>query len=189
MNGSEKIIPLAGQPKDIRAANAASGTPDQRDWSASLDLVHRAGFALRGAEEHTQKLVERAEVILTRANRELESAYETIATAEAGMQAAEARAERAEARLKVVEPAAQLAEARAKAAEARAQVAENRAKTAEEWLQRIHETILNEFPALSSPASEDGPANDRRTALSASDSAVGGIPLRQSSELRKMSAG
>jgi hypothetical protein len=186
VNGSEKIVPLAAQPKDARATNAGYDLPEQRDWSGSLELVRRAGFALRGAEEQTHKLVERAEAILERANRELESAYDSIATAEAGTQAAEARAERAEARLKVIEPAAKLADARAKAAEARAQIAESRAKSAEEWLQRIHETIVSEFPALGSSLADEGLTIDRR--VSGSDSA-GVVSLRQSADVRKMSVG
>jgi hypothetical protein len=156
MNSSAEKLAALSEPYEEPGMNARPRGREQRDWSSSLNLVHRAGLSLREAEDQTQKLVARAEAILERANQELEAAYEGIAAAEERAQAAEARAERSEERLKEAEARAQMADSRARAAEARAQLSENRAAASEEWLQRIHEAILAEFSPQAPAANDAG---------------------------------
>jgi chromosome segregation ATPase len=162
--------------------NARPGMDEPRDWSASLTLVHKAGVSLREAEDQTQKLVTRAQAILERANQELESAYEGLARAEERATAAEARAEQAETGIKEADARTQLAETRARGAEARAHVAETRAREAEEWLQRIHQAILDEFsPRTSEEATPagHGASADRSTDV---------VLMRQSADPRRLKA-
>jgi chromosome segregation ATPase len=162
--------------------NARPIADEPRDWSASLNLVHKAGVSLREAEEQTQKLVTRAQAILERANQELESAYEGLARAEERAQAAESRAEQAETGIKEADARAQLSETRARGAEARAHVAETRAREAEEWLQRIHQAILDEF----SPRSADEAGAPAGT--NGADRSTDVILMRQSSDPRRLKA-
>ena len=186
MNGSAERAIRITETDQGAETNARSNAQEQRDWSASLNLVHRAGVSLREAEDQTQKLVARAQAILERANQELEAAYEGIAAAEERAQAAEERAERAEAQTKEAEGHTELSEARAKAAEARAQLAESRAKEAEEWLQRIHEAILKEFAPRNRPA--DGAIPNPAELLSSVEQGADVSSVRFPVEPRKLRA-
>jgi hypothetical protein len=128
---SDRVVPLtAGSPGDGHRSDGPSH--GSRDWSASLGLIKRAGDTVKAAEDHTHKVISRAEAMLQRANEELEAAHHRIASAEERMRAAEMRAERAE--------------MLAREAQAAAEQAETRAREAEDWLDRIHRTIVSEFP-------------------------------------------
>lgn len=130
---SDRVVPLSTGSQGDGQRNDASGLPHGlRDWSASLNLIKRAGETVKAAEDQTHKVISRAEATLQRANEELESAHHRIAISEERMRAAETRAERAE--------------MLAMEAQASAQEAEARARDAEEWLERIHRTIVSEFP-------------------------------------------
>ena len=135
MSGSsERVIPLSSGSHDEGKRQERPRVPsEQRDWSASLSLIKRAGETVKTAEDQAHKIIARAEVTLQRANEELEAAHHRIAVAEQRMRAAESRADRAE--------------MLAKEAEAAAQDADARAREAEEWLERIHRTIVSEFPS------------------------------------------
>ena len=117
---------------DGQRHDASRQPSGNRDWSASLSLIKRAGETVKAAEDQTHKVISRAEATLLRANEELEAAHHRISVAEERMRAAESRAERAE--------------ILARDAQAAAQEAEARARDAEEWLDRIHRTIVSEFP-------------------------------------------
>jgi chromosome segregation ATPase len=183
VNGSPEKALRFYDTESAADVNSRPGADEPRDWSASLNLVHKAGVSLREAEEQTQKLVTRAQAILERANQELESAYEGLAQAEERAQAAETRAEHAETGIKEADARAQLAETRARGAEARAHVAETRAKEAEEWLQRIHQAILDEF----SPRAADDSAHVAGNGASA-DRNTDVVLMRQGADPRRLKA-
>src|SRR5918912_1181283 len=168
--------------------NLRSFAKEQRDWSASLNLVHKAGVSFREAEDQTQMLVSRAQAILEKANQELETAYEGIAAAEEKAQAAAQRAERAEARATQAEAQVQMAEARAKAAETRAELAEGRAMEAEEWLQRMHEAIVNEFLLNSVSGANENAASQTGDGSALAERVSDVIHMRHSSEMRRLKA-
>jgi small-conductance mechanosensitive channel len=114
----------------------------ERDWSAALALLHRAGEAIRANAERAETMEAHARALWARASEEIERAQARINELEARLQAAEARAAAAE-----------------------AQVAETR-----EWAGRIHEAIQAELaagapllrsriePAPSEAAPNHGPA-------------------------------
>lgn len=130
---ADRVVPLsAGVHGEASRADASGAQQGHRDWSASLNLIKRAGETVKAAEDQTHKVISRADAMLQRANEELESAHHRIAVAEERMRAAEMRAERAE----MLTREAQLA----------TEEAETRARAAEEWLDRIHRTIVSEFP-------------------------------------------
>lgn len=138
MSGSsERVIPLSSGPHGEGQRQDTPRIPSDRDWSASLSLIKRAGETVKTAEDQAHKIIARAEATLQRANEELEAAHHRIAVAEQRMRAAESRADRAE--------------MLAKEAEAAAQDADARAREAEEWLERIHRTIVSEFPSAHIP--------------------------------------
>jgi DNA repair ATPase RecN len=133
MSGSsDRVVPLSAAGGYDGHRPDAAATPGSRDWSASLNLIKRAGETVKAAEDHTHKVISRAEAMLQRANEELEAAHHRIAMAEERMRAAEMRAERAE--------------MLAREAQITVEQAEARAREAEEWLDRIHRTIVSEFP-------------------------------------------
>jgi hypothetical protein len=130
----ENVVPLSHESEmeiEMREDEASRVPPGHRDWSASLNLIKRAGETAKAAEDQTHKIIVRAEATLHRANEELEAAHHRIAIAEERMRAAELRAERAE--------------LLAREAQAVAQGAEARAREAEEWLERIHRAVVSEF--------------------------------------------
>jgi DNA repair ATPase RecN len=129
---SDRVVPLTAGTHDGHRADAASPPHGNRDWSSSLSLIKRAGETVKAAEDQTHKVISRAEAMLQRANEELEAAHHRIAVAEERMRAAEMRAERAE--------------MLAREAQLTVEQAEARAREAEEWLDRIHRTIVSEFP-------------------------------------------
>jgi hypothetical protein len=129
---SERVVPLSPGVHDGHRAESAAPPQGNRDWSASLNLIKRAGETVKAAEDQTHKVMSRAEAMLQRANEELEAAHHRIAVAEERMRAAEMRAERAE--------------MLAREAQVTSEQAEARARDAEEWLDRIHRTIVSEFP-------------------------------------------
>ncbi|MFD2236737.1 hypothetical protein [Aureimonas populi] len=109
----------------------AAPLPDERDFSAALDLVKRACHSLRGAEARAVQM-----------EREMQRLRE----------AAAGQAEEIEA---LTEHVAAL-QARADEAEQRAEEAQNRAAEAEGWLVRLHDAIKDGF----SPARRPAPAGD-----------------------------
>jgi len=129
---SDRVVPLTTGTHDGHRAEAAGPPHGNRDWSSSLNLIKRAGETVKAAEDQTHKVISRAEAMLQRANEELEGAHHRIAVAEERMRAAEMRAERAE--------------MLAREAQLTVEQAEARAREAEEWLDRIHRTIVSEFP-------------------------------------------
>jgi len=136
---SDRVVPLSAGVHDGHHAAPPHGN---RDWSTSLNLIKRAGETVKAAEDQTHKVISRAEAMLQRANEELEAAHHRIAVAEERMRAAELRAERAE--------------LLAREAQASVDQAEASAREAEERLDRIHRTIVSEFPpGHMGPASEN----------------------------------
>jgi hypothetical protein len=134
MNGSsDGTAPSSVRPRLAARQAEAARDPNGRDWSTSLNLVRGAAENIKVAEGQTYQVIARAELILQRASQELEAAHDRLAEAERRMQAAEITASQAEAAVREVE--------------ARAQRAEIRAAEAEQWLSRIHEAIVSEFPS------------------------------------------
>lgn len=117
------------RPSSGQAAPSISPSSPQ-EWTVLIERVRAAAARSREVESQAQEQELRVQKLL-------ESVREDLAAAAERVRAAEMRASNIQAQ----------ADMRVRAAEERAEAAEARARTAEEWLQRVHEVMLNEFTA------------------------------------------
>ena len=119
-DGTDQVLSrLSGRGQPGREEPRRMAQDGERDWSAALALLHRAGEAIRANAEQAEKMEAHARALWARASEEIERAQARINELEAHLQASEARAAAAE-----------------------AQVAETR-----EWARRIHAAIQAELAA------------------------------------------
>ena len=118
---------------------------DTRNSLAGLDKALR--FALAPKDPSPDPTRERGNLT----KRDFSAALDLVHQAAEAIRATEERAQaiamRANEELEAAEARIQSAEARVRTAEARAKEAEARAKEYEEWLVRIHDVIVQEFPS------------------------------------------
>ncbi|HEX8167723.1 MAG TPA: hypothetical protein VF601_18295 [Beijerinckiaceae bacterium] len=100
------------------AGSAGGGQKRERDVGWALTRLREAAEAARQTEQRNQELQERKDALASRVEEELDLASARIRSAEARAQAAEIRAAHAEARIAELQ----------------------------QWLDRIHDLILEEFP-------------------------------------------
>jgi hypothetical protein len=126
------VEPRAPKSKELTPAPLASRSRTYHDDLArTLSLVREASDLIKTSEEErARQEAELNEII--RSNREQ-------------LELAEARAREAETEARILEKRVQELEAGLRAAEMRAQSAEIRAGEAEDWLDRVRETIAEEF--------------------------------------------
>ena len=137
---AKRVVPLfAGT--SLPADTLLERLSDEKDWAASIDLVHGTAARVRALHERAQQVAQDAERLVASATAATRTAEERARRAEATTQAALGRVSRAEEQARSLQD-------KILVAEARAGVAEAKADEALAWLRRMHECVAGEFSSL-----------------------------------------